>query len=375
MAVWFLLALMTGACVMALLWPLSRRARAADAVGAETAFYEDQLAEIDRDAGRGLIQPAEAEAARAEAGRRLLRACRAVPAGAASEGEPALRRRRAAAAFSVSTVPLVALVAYGIHGSPELPSRPAAARSVETARGLDLDGAVARIEAHLGREPNDGRGWELLAPIYLRGGRVADAARATGNALRLLGETPTRLADHGEALVAAADGLVTAEARDAFDRAVRADAALPKARFYLARAAEQDGDRTLAAERYERLAADAPADAPWLRVVRERIAALGGTPPAKPPAPPAGAAEAALAALPEAERAAAIRGMVEGLDRRLADRGGTAEEWARLVRAYGVLGEPARAEGALARARTALAADRPALARLDREVASLGPAR
>ena len=399
MAVWFILALMTGACVLAVLWPLSRRALAVDAVGAETTFYEDQLAEIGRDAGRGLIAPAEAEAARAEAGRRLLRACRAAPAAGSAEGEPALRRRRAAAAFALSTVPLVALVTYGIHGSPDLPARPAAARVAErTGQNFDIDGAVARIEAHLAKNPDDGRGWELLAPVYLRAGRLEDAARASGQALRLNGETPARLADHGEMMVAAADGVVTAEARATFERALGLDAALPKARFYLARAAEQDGAPALAAERYAALAADAPADAPWLPAVRERLTALAGSSrgTASPAAslldksPPAASSptlsspaavraepgpEAAIAALPDAERVTAIRGMVDGLDRRLAARGGTAQEWARLVRAYGVLGEPARAEGALARARDALAADRPALAQLDREVADAGTPR
>ena len=356
MAVWFILALMTGACVLAVLWPLSRRALAVDAVGAETTFYEDQLAEIGRDAGRGLIAPAEAEAARAEAGRRLLRACRAAPAAGSAEGEPALRRRRAAAAFALSTVPLVALVTYGIHGSPDLPARPAAARVAErTGQNFDIDGAVARIEAHLAKNPDDGRGWELLAPVYLRAGRLEDAARASGQALRLNGETPARLADHGEMMVAAADGVVTAEARATFERALGLDAALPKARFYLARATEQDGAPALAAERYAALAADAPADAPWLPAVRERLTALAAgrgtaspaasllakspldkSPVAKSPldkSPPAASSptlsspaavraepgpEAAIAALPDAERATAIRGMVERLDRRLA---------------------------------------------------------
>ncbi|RVU19501.1 c-type cytochrome biogenesis protein CcmI, partial [Methylobacterium oryzihabitans] len=79
-AIWFILALMTGAAVLALLWPMSRRpvpvAAQAVVLATETGFYEDQLREIDRDAARGLLAPPEAEAARAEAARRLLRASR-----------------------------------------------------------------------------------------------------------------------------------------------------------------------------------------------------------------------------------------------------------------------------------------------------------
>lgn len=75
MLIWIIFAAMTGAAVMAVLWPLGRRAPAlfADAAGA-TALYRAQVAEIDRDLGRKLIGASEAEAAKAEAARRLLRA-------------------------------------------------------------------------------------------------------------------------------------------------------------------------------------------------------------------------------------------------------------------------------------------------------------
>ena len=72
-----------------------------------------------------------------------------------------------------------------------------------------------------------------------------------------------------------------------------------------------------------------------------------------------------MTAMPPAERDAAIRGMVAGLDRRLAAKGGSADEWLRLVRSYSALGEREQATKALDRARMALAADREAVARLD----------
>ena len=78
-AIWFILAAMTAAAVLGLLWPMSRRAAVptgeagGSGLATETAFYEDQIAEIERDLERGLIAPDEAETAKAEAGRRLLR--------------------------------------------------------------------------------------------------------------------------------------------------------------------------------------------------------------------------------------------------------------------------------------------------------------
>ncbi len=81
---------------------------------------------------------------------------------------------------------------------------------------------------------------------------------------------------------------------------------------------------------------------------------------------------AAVRAMPPAERDAAVRGMVEALDRRLGAKGGSPDEWMRLVRSYSVLGEREQAERALDRARMALAANGEALARLDGLARDLG---
>lgn len=354
MEIWFFFALMTGAAVLAVLWPLSRRPEPAVApADGDAAFFRQQIAEIERDCARGLMSAAEAEAAKAEAGRRLLRAAQASGGAEATEGEPALRRRRAASAIALSTIPLVALALYGAVGSPHLPGQPLAARLQQDPRSMDVGSAVARIEAHLAKAPDDGRGWEVLAPVYLRSGRAADAVKAYESALRLLGETPQRLADYAEAIVASTGGVVSAEARAAFDKALARDATLPKARFYLAVAAEQDGDKAGAVARLKDLRASATEDSPWLAVVSERIARLEGTD-----------AAAAIAALPERDRLAAIRGMVSGLAARLESDGSDAEGWLRLVRAHVVLGDIDKAQAALAKAAEKVGGDADTRARL-----------
>jgi cytochrome c-type biogenesis protein CcmH len=371
-AIWFIFALMTGLAVLALLWPMSRRLalpampEGEARIATETGFYRDQLREIDRDAARGLLAEPEAEAARAEAARRLLRASREPGRAAGAVGEPALRRRRAASAFALSTVPLVALLVYGMYGSPDLPAQPQAERLAHAkSAGNDLAAAVAQIEAHLAKAPEDGRGWAVLAPVYLRVGRGEDAIKAYENSLRLLGEDAGRLADYGEALVAVGDGVVSSRARDAIARALKQDPSAVKPQFYLARAAEQDGDRAQARTRYAALAAGAPSEAPWLPMVRDSLARLDGTaaaPAAKPAAGPA---------MGEEQRAM-VRGMVEGLAQRLAAQGGTPEEWARLVRSYGVLGERPKAEETLAQARTALGNDAAKLAPVEDAAREMG---
>jgi cytochrome c-type biogenesis protein CcmH len=346
MTLWIVFALMTGAAVMAVLWPLSRRPAVAEA-DPDQQFYREQIAEIERDQERGLLSPDQAEAARAEAGRRLLRA---VPTGSTAVdmvGEPALRRRRAASAIALSTVPLLALAVYGAFGSPDLPGQPRAARLDADPQKLDMAAAVARVEAHLAQHPDDGRGWEVIAPVYLRTGRIDDAVKAYRSALRLLGEADAaRQVNYGEALVSANDGVVSAEARAAFERAATLDPASPKARYYLALAAEQDGDRGAARTHYAAILSSSPPNAPWTPLVKDRLARLGG-----------GEGASAIATLPAQDRQAAIKGMVEGLASRLDAGGGTSDEWSRLIRSYVVLGERGKAETALDKARRSLGQD------------------
>ncbi|MBB3809831.1 c-type cytochrome biogenesis protein CcmI [Pseudochelatococcus contaminans] len=241
MTIWFIFAFMTGAVVLAVLVPLSRQ-RAAVAIVDDAAFFRSQIADIDSEAARGLMPAAEVESARAEAGRRLLRAVAQTPAESDQKGEPALRRRRAASAIAVSLIPLVALTVYGTLGQPHVADAPLAARlKVDPGRDPDIGEVIARIEGHLARQADDWRGWELLAPVYMRMGRFEQAAHAFRETIRHDGETAQRLSGLGEALVMADGGIVSADARLAFERALALDPASDAAAYYLGVVAGQDG--------------------------------------------------------------------------------------------------------------------------------------
>ena len=362
MLIWIIFALMTAAAVFAVLWPLGRAQPAifADTAGAKM-LYRSQLAEIERDLKRGLIGGAEAEAAKAEAARRLLRAS-AVTEAPAVESEPSLRRRRAASAIALSLVPLIALLVYGANGMPGLPDQPLAARMKASTTTQDFDVALARIEAHLAANPQDGKGWAVLAPVYLRQGRFDAAARAFDAAIRYDGATAERHAGRGEALVLEAGGVVTAAARESFAAAVAIEPGNPRARFFLAIGREQDGDRAGAIAAFRALIADAPPASPWLGAVKARLAEVEG----------GSEAAGAIASLSPSDRQAAIKGMVEGLASRLADGGGSADEWVRLIRSQSVLGDRPAALKSVATARERLAADKPGLAAVEALVVELG---
>jgi cytochrome c-type biogenesis protein CcmH len=357
--VWFVLAGMAACAVLAALWPLLRPTPGAkaDPAANEAAFYKAQLDEIRRDVERGLLPQGEAESARAEAARRLI----AAASGPVQAPAPARRTRLAAAVLIAVGLPAIAFSLYARLGQPMLPDEPLASRKVTPQSNGEIEAAVAAVEARLIAKPDDGKGWAVIAPVYMRLERYADAAHAYAEALRILGEEPLRRAAYGEALVAAAGGVVTDEARQAFDRALTDQPGQPQARYYIALAAEQDGKKADAIRDYQSLLADSAPDAPWRSMVNAHLAALNGA-----PAPAGGGA-----AIPEAQRPM-IEGMVSKLATRLASNGGSIDEWSRLIRAYTVLHEADKAKAALVDAHKALATDANAVAGLDALAHDLG---
>jgi cytochrome c-type biogenesis protein CcmH len=232
MTLWLALALMTAAAIFAVLWPLARRAGNLRS-GSDVAVYRDQLDEIGRDRAAGLIEDKEATAAQVEVSRRLIAAADAQPGASASPSAAAPTfARRAVALVALVALPLGAAALYLALGSPTLPDQPLAPRLAAARSNQSADGLIAQVEKHLEQHPEEGRGWEVIAPIYLRLGRFEDAVKARRNALRLNGETAEREAALGEALVFAARR-VTTEAKAAFEQAVAATAAACR-RYFLA---------------------------------------------------------------------------------------------------------------------------------------------
>ena len=237
-----------------------------------------------RDVERGQLPGAEAASARAEAARRLI-AVSAHPPKPTSRARA--RDRLAAVALIAIGLPAIAFPLYALLGQPRMRDEPLASRKTapETQTASGIEAAVAGVEAHLIANPDDGKGWAVIAPVYMRMGRYDDATHAYSEALRLLGEDAMRRAAYGEALFAAAGGVVTESAREAFDKALADQPGQPQARFYLALGAEEDGRTAAAIHDYESLIGDARPDAPWLAMVRARLAAVKGEPPRRRRAP------------------------------------------------------------------------------------------
>jgi cytochrome c-type biogenesis protein CcmH len=321
--------------------------------------YRDQLAEVERDRDRGALGTEEAEEARAEIARRIIRA------DAAGKQEPYVQNKTASRILVSVAVLLVPIISWGMYaalGSPDLPSQPLAVRLAKPPAQQSPEELVARAEKALAANPDDLRGWTALAPIYLRMDRYNDAVVAYRNVIRLAGEDADRLSGLGEAMVLAAGGAVTADAGSIFGQALAIDPTFAKARYFLALALAQDGKTTEAADAWRAIAAREPAGSAWRAASEGALAQLQGS-PAAAPGPKPEQAEAVSQMSPD-EQAAMIEQMVAGLDEKLRSDPNDPDGWMRLLRSYRVLGKDDAARDALKRALVALGAESEAGKRL-----------
>lgn len=358
---WFAFAALALLAIVVLLRPLLSADPRMDG-GDDAEVYAAQLEEVEADLARGALSEADAEAARTEIGRRLLRAHRS--------GRKGLRMRRrdwATAALVAAFVPIFSLGAYLVIGSPTYRDQPLAVRTAPLS-DEDLQRLLARAEERLAERPDDAEGWAAVAPVYQRLGRYEEAAAAWRRVSEIAGEDANRLIAEAENLVLAERGKVGAQARALFARAAELAPDNVTAAIFLAVAARQQGDFEEAAERWRVLLRQSEGDEAWLEIAAAEFSMMAGagdsvsanlSPPGTPgsevsPAPPApaksgptGEQVAAAAAMAPDARQAMIEGMVEGLARRLDADGGSAQDWLRLVRSYKVLGREEEARDAL----------------------------
>lgn len=377
MTLWIVLAAMAAAVIAFTVWPLIRpRADLRRRGEYDAAVYLDQLEELERDRARGLIDGAQAESARIEIERRLLAAGRAAGRADEADGKAAAAPKPVLAAVLIALLPLVALPLYLGLGNPDLPGQPFASRAPAAPEGGEIAErarqAVQAAAAEAEANPDDADAWLALGRLRLLAGDVEGAVTALERAGAVAGSARGDIASvRGEALTRSADGMVTPEARRAFEAAQAADPADPRAAYFLALADYQAGWLREALTAWSELAREAPAGAAWLRTVSARIEEtareLGEDPTDWLPAPamaaaPANPGTAGPARGPSREDMAAaqemspearqemIRGMVEGLAARLEETPDDVEGWRRLARSREVLGEDEQAAEAYRRA-------------------------
>ncbi|WP_293676479.1 c-type cytochrome biogenesis protein CcmI [uncultured Phenylobacterium sp.] len=372
---WMILTLMTVLAAVGLAIPLVRRVDAARAAERNDSLgvLKAQLGEIETQAATGVLEAPEAEALKTDLKRRVLAEGRrpVTPARPLSE--------RTLLYVALGTVAIVTLAGTGLYlaiGKPNVAAAPgvkaAQAPGAPGANGAphaDADSVIAQLETQMQQNPGNAEGWRMLGWSYLQTGRNAEAAVAYGRAAALDPTNADYLSAQGEATVLASEGTVTPVAQDVFRKALAADPADPRARYYLGVARDQAGDHEGAINDWVALLKSAPPDAPWAADVRgfvEKVAAerkidiAGRLPPlaAAPAASPRGPTQEQMAAaqtMSPADRQQMIQGMVSGLDARLKQNPRDLAGWQQLMRARMVLGQTGEAQAAYREASRAFA--------------------
>lgn len=340
--------------------------------------YRDQLKEVEKDLARGVVTPEDAERVRLEVSRRILEADRAL-----AKGEAAGRAPRgatiAAGALAVAVVAGGTLTLYERVGAPGYPDLPLQARMEAADEARSTRPGQAEAEAQMPPMPqiaepdprhvklveqlrdvvkersDDMQGYILLArnEAMLGNFRAAYIAQSKVIELKQGQATGEDYATYADMMILAAGGYVSPQAEAALVQALNRDPKNGTARYYAGLMYAQTGRPDITFDYWRPLLENSAPDDPWVAPIRaqiEEIALRAGVeyqPPAAPSAPAlrgpsAEDMEAAADMTPE-ERMEMIRGMVENLGERLANEGGSAEEWAQLINALGMLGETERA--------------------------------
>ncbi|MDB5613920.1 MAG: ccmI [Devosia sp.] len=321
MLFWFIAIAITAIACAALFYAAGRRVvnDTAPELDDPNSHFRLVLAGIDADLAAGKLGEVEAQAAKGELAREILR----LKAEAGHVVATAKGLGQAPLLAGLAGIAVVTLGIYAVLGSPDMPSQPLAGRPEAVAQTIDLEDAITRIESQLTANPDDLRGWTVIAPAYLELSRYADAARAYRRIIELSAPTADLQTSLAEALMLASNGAGSPEAMTLLRAAAASDPTHVLSRLYIAAELTRAEDYPAAVTAWQEALALSKGGEPWLTTAQQGLAVAqnGGVAPAN-----------------DAE-AAAIGQMVSGLAGRLSANGGTIEEWTQLVRAYLVLGD------------------------------------
>ncbi len=333
--------LIAAAVAILLLRPLLRPAQNRDAAAAERAVYRAQLEELAAEQAAGGLGADEAQAAKLEIERRLLK----VTEAAKASGRPSL----VLALVVAIGVPAGGALLYDMLGANGLGDAPLAPRLTTAGQMAETERLIAELEKRMAEHPEDPRGWILLARARAAEGKLIPAAEAYEKVIGLMPDSVDARLGAAELRIAAAQGVVTPEAKALIDQALTLEPKNPGARHFAAYAKFAAGDKNGAADDWQALLPELAADDPLRDAVVAGLAAAGRpvpeAPPAAAPGPSAGDVAAAQDMTPE-QRQAMIESMVQRLAARLKEQPDDLQGWLKLARAYDVLGKAPEAVAA-----------------------------
>lgn len=288
---WSLAACMSLLALLFVVTPLlrNRTANTVDRDALNTEVARARLAELDMDLESGRIEQSQYDAAREDLERELLNDL----AGGSDTGKP-VRNGSWAALLVAIAVPVVAILLYRTIGTEQiitlLQENPPARQAQQQAPQLSIEEMVNRLATRLANEPDDLRGWLMLAKSYSVLNRYELAVPAYRNIMRLGGgDNAGVLADFADALAAINDGRFSDEAGKLLMRALALEPDNLKALWLAGHWKHQAGDPAAAIGYWEQAASQMqPQSEDWqiitgqIEQVRQQAGLpAGSTPPVK----------------------------------------------------------------------------------------------
>jgi len=372
----------------------------------------DQLTELEKKAAAGTIDGNEADVTRADIKRRILSAGRTekldmarlslskrnlavvAVAGIAIVGSFGLYAWNNDLANSITSMQLgsrnsTSVVDQLAAATAALPPRPLFLQNQQRGRVQgqqqatlgSVDEMIDRVVQRLKRNPKDVEGWRVLGWSYFNTDRFEESSAAYAKAIELSPNNAELRSAYGEALVRAAAGNVTDEAKAVFERTLQLNPADSRAHFFIGLSKEQAGDKMSALNDWIAILNHGDSSEPWFADLTQRANKLGqdvgvdvssllhrgnaettggvlgslekqqsAAPDAARKTEPTAEDVRNAEAMAPTDRAAMIRGMVDRLAARLEETPNDVEGWIKLIRSRKILGENDAAEEAFHRA-------------------------
>lgn len=272
--------LLSAGAIALLVRPLLRRPASADFSRAQlnTAIYRDQIAELERDRAEGALSQADYDAALAELQRRMLE--EVADATPATAGAPADAPVGKALPVALGGSVLVgAALFYLAIGTPQAIDPPPQRQDGHIGMA-DIERMVAGMAAKLENEPDNHRGWAMLARSYKVLERYPDAVRAYERTGPLLDSSAELLVDYADAQAVVDQGF-SPKVLALIDKALKLDPANLQGLWLRGTAAFEAKQYGNAVADWEQLLALLPPDSEEAGIVRGNISqakALGGAP-------------------------------------------------------------------------------------------------
>ena len=234
----------------------------------KVSVYRHQLEELGEDRRAGRLGDDQYEQARGELERRLLDEVPDVPVRVAA---PVRRRPPFDALAAGLTVPLLAGLLYLALGNP-------ASLWLRQGTGPDsvgphqLDATIGQLAARLEKNPQDGKGWVMLARSQAVLGRFTEASSAYARSVALFPDDAQLLADYADTLAMARGGRLAGEPEKLVERALRADPGNGKALALAGTIAFENKDFATAVNHWQRLQGLIPPDSELAKSIQAAIA-------------------------------------------------------------------------------------------------------